>query len=104
MYIRIDLLNPRNVAFSETFPSSTAAIVFRIEDNQVHLHSNGDWTPVYTSKSTISTFYRVAELMTKVMAMHAENLLREQAGESPAYPGDAYDQIIEQMQVLIAAK
>ena len=103
MYVKINIINPRDISFSETFPSSQNAIILRIEDNQVYTYSNGEWIVVYQSKSIISTFFRISELMMQAMAMHAENLQQEHIGESPAYSRNAYDQIVEQMQILIAA-
>jgi hypothetical protein len=104
MYIRIDLLNPCSIEFSESFPNSSDAIVLRIEDNQVWRCNSGDWQLVYESKSTITTFYRMCELVTTVMAMHSENLLREHCGQAQAYTEQAFSEIIDEMQILMGSR
>lgn len=104
MYIRVDLLNPCNIEFSESYPNSCDAIVLRIEDNRVWRYNNGDWQLVYESKTAITTFYRIFELVTTVMAMHSENLLREHRGEAQAYSESAFMEIVDEMQILMAGK
>jgi len=101
MYIRVDLLNPCNIEFSESYPNSCDAIVLRIADNQVWRCNSGDWQLVYESKST---FYRIFELTATVMAMHSENLLREHRGEAQAYTESAFMELVDEMQILTAAK
>lgn len=104
MYIKINTLNPRDISFSENFPNPVGAIVLRVEDNQVWRYSNGDWIEEYQSKSMITSYYRMCELMTQVMAMHAENLQRESEGSSPAYVENDFADLCEQMNIIAASR
>jgi hypothetical protein len=98
MYIRISAINPRDITFTDVFPNTVDAIVFRIEDNRVWRLTVSEWSLVYESKSSITAFYQMCMLMSQCMAMHAENLQREHGGFSEA----TFAEIVEKMQLIVA--